>query len=435
MEDAQWLFSIEDHFHRKFQRRPSAVETSLALLLQLDLLRSEIEVLSRHCVGHNESISTIVRDQTLHACLDGQPDPELTSVLVNSAAARGQQVDHAAAADQIVKVSILIRVLDTVSQELKIRLEPLVPCSGNTVRELEIRATRNDRMIQTLLRRGIEAELRYVTANQRLVWSIVTEHGHGMSHSDLAQEGNLGLLRAIEKFDYRQGYRFSTYASWWIRQAIGRASANQGRTIRLPVHVVNKVKEVEKISQRLAWLLGRNPTLDEIAEEINMDAARVREIMDASQDTISLESSQPLEEDLATATGSSHAWLIEEYLPGPNLAGYDGFTASEASYQGLAGDDGQRTPDMPDIGDAAIDKEASHLLLQDAIWAVLHSLSARERQVLELRFGLHDGRSRTLEEVGKVFDVTRERIRQIEAKALRKLRHPTRATRLRDYIE
>ena len=433
MEDAQWLFSIEDHFHRKFQRRPSALETSLALLLQLDLLRSEIEALSEHCAGHSESISAVIRDQPLHTRLDGQPDPELMSVLVNSAAARGQQVDHAAAADQIVKVSILIRVLDAVSQALKIRFELLVPCSSHTVRNLENRAARNARTIQTIQERGLEAKLRYVTANQRLVWSIVTEHGHGMPHSDLAQEGNIGLLRAIEKFDYRQGYRFSTYASWWIRQAIGRANADQARTIRLPVHVVDKVKEVEKVSQRLAWLLGRNPTPDEIAEEIEMDAARVREIMDASQDTISLESSQPLEEHLAAATGSLDAWLIEEYLPGPSLAGYDGFTATEASYQGFTADDDQRTPDVADVGDAAIDKEVDHLLLREAVLEVLHSsLSARERQVLELRFGLHDGRSRTLEEVGKVFDVTRERIRQIEAGALYKLRH---STHLRDYIE
>ena len=435
MEDAQWLLSIEADFHREFQRRPSVLETSLALLLQLDLLRSEIEVLFGHCTGRNESITAIVRDQTLRARLDGQPDPELMSVLADSVAASGQQVDHAAAADQIVKISILIRVLDAVSKGLKIHLEPLVPCSSSTVRNLENRAAHNTRTIQTIREKGLEAELRYVTANQRLVWSIVTKHGHGMPHSDLAQEGNIGLLRAIEKFDYRQGHRFSTYASWWIRQAIGRATADQGRTIRLPVYVVDKVKEVEAIRQELSQLLGRDPTPDEIAAESSMDAERVREIMDASRSTISLESSQPLEEHLAAATGRYDALLAEEYLIGTNLAGDDGFAASEASYQGFPDDDDQRTLDLADVDDAAFDNEVSQQQLRETVSAVLHSLSARERQVLELRFGLHDGRSRTLEEVGKVFDVTRERIRQIEAKALRKLRHPTRATRLRDYIE
>ena len=273
-------------------------------------------------------------------------------------------------------------------QLLKARMEEAKDEAEKAEIQEEIKAMQKD------IDLGSDAKKRLAEANLRLVVSIAKRYvGRGMLFLDLIQEGNLGLIKAVEKFDYRKGYKFSTYATWWIRQAITRAIADQARTIRIPVHMVETINKLIRVSRQLLQELGREPSPEEIAAEMNMPVDRVREILKISQEPVSLETPIGEEED-------SH---LGDFIKDDNV---------------------------PVPADAA-----AFTLLKEQLEEVLGTLTEREQKVLTLRFGLEDGRARTLEEVGKEFNVTRERIRQIEAKALRKLRHPSRSRKLKDYLE
>ena len=260
--------------------------------------------------------------------------------------------------------------------------------NGTELSEEEMKA------LKSAVKKGERSKQRLAEANLRLVVSIAKRYvGRGMLFLDLIQEGNLGLIKAVEKFDYTKGYKFSTYATWWIRQAITRAIADQARTIRIPVHMVETINKVIRVSRQLLQELGHDPSAEEIAAEMNMPVDKVRDILKIAQEPVSLETPIGEEED-------SH---LGDFIPDED--------ASEPS------------------------EAASFSLLKEQLMEVLDTLTPREKKVLELRFGIVDGRTRTLEEVGKEFNVTRERIRQIEAKALRKLRHPSRSKKLRDFLD